>query len=299
MPVPQNAQAIWNFLLQQGFNQNAAAGIEGNIEQESGGDPRAGTNPPGAGLIQILGDPGGSLQSELQKTMTYIRQNGSVQDINAHASTPQSAALWFSTRYERPLASAANNPNREQSAADVLAAARSGNWQTTSGPVQNATPTSFGIPGLNLPFPFNLFPGLGGSSNPINDISNSIGSIFEKGIQKAFGVASFKDLWERLGLILLGVVLIIVGIHILATGSRQAERIDVINQIQGSSGGARKKGSKPTSTTTAVPHAERSAATAGGLRSVGAGDAIEAAAVALCRTVSSLMVMVPIRSLMS
>ena len=62
----------------------------------------AGSNPPGRGLIQILGDPGGSLDTELARTMTYIKANGSVADINAHSSSATAAATWFSNMYERP-----------------------------------------------------------------------------------------------------------------------------------------------------------------------------------------------------
>ncbi len=100
--IPANAAAIASFLEGQGFTKIAAAGILGNIEQESGGNPMAGTNPPGRGLIQILGDPGGTLSQELARTMTYIRANGSVADINAHSQTPTSAATWFCNVYERP-----------------------------------------------------------------------------------------------------------------------------------------------------------------------------------------------------
>jgi hypothetical protein len=132
MPIPENAQTIWNFLVKAGFNENAAAGILGNIEQESSGNPAA----PGGGLIQILsGNPGytsnTSLAAQMASILTYIKANGSISDINAHASTPQAAALYFSSAYERPLASAANNSNREESAAAVLAAAKSGNWPTS------------------------------------------------------------------------------------------------------------------------------------------------------------------------
>lgn len=133
MPIPQNAQAIWNFLLSHGFVPNAAAGILGNIEQESGGNPAT----PGGGLIQILrGNPGytsdPSLPAQMQSIINYINANGSVADVNAHATTPQDAALYFSTKYERPNPAQANNANRQQSAADVLAASKSGNWNTTT-----------------------------------------------------------------------------------------------------------------------------------------------------------------------
>lgn len=134
MPVPENAQAIWDFLTKAGFNENAAAGILGNIEQESGGNPAA----PGGGLIQILSGNAGftsstALAAQMESIITYIKANGSISDINAHASTPEAAALYFSSSYERPLASAANNPNREASAAAVLEAAKSGKWPTSTG----------------------------------------------------------------------------------------------------------------------------------------------------------------------
>jgi hypothetical protein len=128
MPIPQNAEAIWTFLIKQGFSSNAAAGILGNIEQESGGNPEE----QGGGLIQILGQAGGSLAEQLTATMNYILANGSVSDINAHASSASAAALYFSDQYERPDAALANNTNREDSANEVLAASQSGNWATGS-----------------------------------------------------------------------------------------------------------------------------------------------------------------------
>jgi hypothetical protein len=85
----------------KGATKIAAAGILGNIMQESGGSPTAGSNPPGAGLIQILGDPGGSLGSELTKTWNYILQNGGIGPVNA-AKNPTDAATIFSQKYERP-----------------------------------------------------------------------------------------------------------------------------------------------------------------------------------------------------
>ena len=140
MPVPQNAQAIYTFLTGQGFTPNAAAGILGNIEQESGGNPEE----QGGGLIQILGQAGGTLTEQLAATMKYILANGSVADINAHATTPQDAALYFSTAYERPNAALANNANREASALAVAQAAQSGNWPkgTATATTTSATPDS-------------------------------------------------------------------------------------------------------------------------------------------------------------
>jgi hypothetical protein len=138
MAVPANAKTIWDYLISHGLSQNAAAGILGNIEQESGGNPAAGNWPENYGLIQwtpasqYFSSPP-SLSQQLAAIISYIKANGSIADINAHASTPQAAAAYFSSRYERPDPAAANLPNREQSAADVLAAARSGRWPSSSG----------------------------------------------------------------------------------------------------------------------------------------------------------------------
>jgi hypothetical protein len=194
MPVPQNAQAIWSFLTGQGFNANAAAGIEGNIEQESGGDPTAGSNPPGAGLIQILGDSGGSLSSELQKTMAYIKANGGVADINSNSPSPAASALYFSNKYERPAPATANNSNRENSAEETFQAAQSGNWPASSG--TNATDTSL-------------------TSNPLGAAVEPVLSWVGNQLLSKLGVTDLKDAMERLGLILLGVALVILGLNML------------------------------------------------------------------------------------
>jgi hypothetical protein len=195
MPIPANAQAIYTFLTGAGFSPNAAAGIVGNIEQESGGSPTAGSNPPGRGLIQILGDPGGSLAQELQRTMTYIKANGSVSDINAHASSPSEAALYFSTKYERPNPAAANNANREASANAVAAAAKSGNWSTGSGGTP-ATTTGFD--------PF----GLGGLVNAFTGFANNFGDMF-----KIFHDLVSPAFWLRIGMFLAGLLLLAFGVY--------------------------------------------------------------------------------------
>lgn len=49
-----NAEVVWNFCMSQGFTRQAAAGIIGNMQQESGVDPAAcqGGGGPGRGLLQ-------------------------------------------------------------------------------------------------------------------------------------------------------------------------------------------------------------------------------------------------------
>lgn len=171
MPVPQNAKAIYGFLTAAGLSANAAAGILGNMAQESGGNPES-VGTGGGGLIGWTPLPGGfvtgnssaDLAKQLPQVLAYIKANGSISDINAHASSPTAAALWFMNQYERPKAGpSANVGNRTQSANDVAAAAKSGNWPkastiTTSGTTQATTTASVSggvsIPGLSSITPF-------------------------------------------------------------------------------------------------------------------------------------------------
>lgn len=54
--VQTNKQIIWNFLLSKGLTEEAAAGVMGNIQQESGFDPENVNKSSGAyGLFQWLG----------------------------------------------------------------------------------------------------------------------------------------------------------------------------------------------------------------------------------------------------
>jgi hypothetical protein len=143
MPVPENAELVWDYLITHGLTVNAVAGILGNIEQESGGSPTAGEWPGsdeiGYGLIQwtpptryFPASPP-SLDEQLPAIIKYINGNGGIANVNANAPNPSAAALYFSEKYERPLASEANNPNRMQSAVDVYNAAQAGHWTGTAG----------------------------------------------------------------------------------------------------------------------------------------------------------------------
>ena len=197
MPIPQNAQAIYTFLTGAGFNANAAAGILGNIEQESGGNPAA----PGGGLIQILsGNPGytsnTSLAAQMQSILAYVKANGSISDINAHASSPSAAALYFSTKYERPNASLANNANRQSSADAVASAAKSGNWSTAA----SSVPSTTGGAGSDI------LGWLTGSTGFLSDFKDLF-TIFHNLISPSF--------WLRIGAFFIGSALLIFGIYAL------------------------------------------------------------------------------------
>jgi Phage tail lysozyme len=140
-----NAEAIYKYLLSIGLSTNAAAGVAGNIYQESHGNPRS-SSSAGGGLfgltIQNGGSVnGGSLQQELLLLKKYIATNGSVGDINAHASSPSAAAAWFSQKYERP--GIPDLSTREAAADWVAQSAKSGNWGSSKG-TSGGTPSSGG-----------------------------------------------------------------------------------------------------------------------------------------------------------
>jgi hypothetical protein len=221
--IPQNAKVIYTFLTGAGFSPNAAAGILGNMEQESGGDPNAGSNPPGKGLIQELGDPGGSLTTDLHRVLAYVRANGSIADINKHATSPSSAALYFSTKYERPNPAAANNQNRIASAELVAKAAETGKWpkgsaQDASGGSNPALGLGAGISaGLNAVPGFGwLSPGIStvtGVGQTIGDIATGIGAIGnDLATMMHFVAALFRpSLWLRVGAFVVGLLALAAG----------------------------------------------------------------------------------------
>lgn len=120
-----------------------------------------------------------------------------------------------------------------------------------AGAPSNSTATT----GLTIPNPLS---GLGGSLSVSGVITDAINAVL-----KTMGLGSVKDLMERAGLLILGFVLVIVGIRILAGGS--------------SSGSSSSFNSAPQEEEErAVPEKRASK----GLKSVGAEDAVAAAAAA-------------------
>lgn len=159
MTLPQNAQAIYQFLISQGLSPNAAAGIAGNIQRESGGNPESvgtggngliGWTPPLSGAV--TGNSAKDLAFQLTQVMKYIITNGSVADINAHAGTPKEAADYFESKYERAGIPAL--AQREQAAIDTANAAKSGNWKgSASLTLTGASTTAANSGGGLLDFP--------------------------------------------------------------------------------------------------------------------------------------------------
>lgn len=221
MAVPENAQTIWNYLTSHGFSSNAAAGIEGNIEQESGGSPTAGVWPSNYGLIQwtpassYFNSPP-SLQQQLAGILSYVNANGSVGDVNAHAASPQDAALYFSNTYERPDPAVANNANRENSAAQTAQAAQSNSWPQSSGSGGG---------------------GSGGSGSPASSGSTCAGiTLFGHclGVSVPNFAGDIQDWLERGALIVFGAIFVIIGVIKLVDAKAP---ISITNMIPGGTGG--------------------------------------------------------------
>jgi hypothetical protein len=125
--LPDNVTAIVSFLLANGYTDNAAAGIAGNMYQESKGNPES-EGMGGGGLIgftplpdgYVTGNPAVDLQTQLEAVLTYNQQwAGYLPELNAAAS-PADAAYIYVTDFERAGIPAAST--REASAEDVASA---------------------------------------------------------------------------------------------------------------------------------------------------------------------------------
>jgi len=123
-------QVAWDYLTKQGLTPAQAAGVIGNLQQESGLDPHA----PGGGLAQWIGgrwdelvrfasrqgaDPNSApLQVEYLWHELTTSERGALLALK-RATTPRQAARVFSEQYERP-----GEPmlgNRERYADEALA----------------------------------------------------------------------------------------------------------------------------------------------------------------------------------
>ncbi len=125
--LPQNYAAIVNFLTAHGYSRLAAAGIAGNIYQESMGNPES-VGTGGGGLIGwtplpagfVTGNPAADLQTQLQALLTYNQQWAQyIPMLNSSASATQAAYVYM-TYFERPGIPAASN---REGAAQAVASA--------------------------------------------------------------------------------------------------------------------------------------------------------------------------------
>jgi len=125
--LPDNVTAIVSFLLAHGYSDNAAAGIAGNMYQESKGNPES-EGMGGGGLIgftplpagYVTGNPTADLQTQLEAVLTYNQQWAGYLPALNDAASPADAASIYVTDFERAGIPAAST--REASAEDVAAA---------------------------------------------------------------------------------------------------------------------------------------------------------------------------------
>ena len=125
--LPENYGTIVTFLVANGYTPVAAAGITGNIYQESGGDPEA-VGTGGGGLIGwtplpagfVTGNAQADLQTQLQAILTFNQQWAQYIPLLNDTSSPAQAAYVYMTDFERPGVLAASN--REDAAAAVAQA---------------------------------------------------------------------------------------------------------------------------------------------------------------------------------
>jgi Phage tail lysozyme len=125
--LPANTQAIVSFLRAHGYTGNAAAGIAGNIYQESGGNPESvgtggggliGWTPLPAGLV--TGNPTADLRAQLTAILSFNQLWAQYIPALNGASSPAAAADIYVTDFERAGIPAAGN--REAAAAAVATA---------------------------------------------------------------------------------------------------------------------------------------------------------------------------------
>jgi hypothetical protein len=125
--LPDNYATIVSFLTGNGYTGNAAAGIAGNMYQESHGNPESegdggggliGWTPLPAGLV--TGNVTADLQAQLEAVLAFNRQWAQYLPALNDASSPAAAADIYVTDFERAGIPAAGT---REAAAEAVAAA--------------------------------------------------------------------------------------------------------------------------------------------------------------------------------
>ena len=125
--LPLNYATIVNYLVAQGYTAMGAAGVAGNIYQESKGDPES-VGTGGGGLIgwtplpagYVTGNAVADLQTQLTALLSYNQQWAQYLPALNAATSPANAADIYMNDFERPGIPAA--ANREGAAAAVAQA---------------------------------------------------------------------------------------------------------------------------------------------------------------------------------
>ncbi len=125
--VPANYATIVTFLMAHGYTGLAAAGIAGNIYQESKGNPES-VGTGGGGLIgwtplpagMVTGNPTTDLRTQLADLLAYNQQWAAYLPALDAATSAAQAAYLYMIDFERPGIPATGN---REAAAEAVAAA--------------------------------------------------------------------------------------------------------------------------------------------------------------------------------
>lgn len=235
-------QEIYQALTNAGLSQIQAAGVMGNMQNESSFNiESAAMDTNGAmsyGLISwnqasypgasslVTGNPTKDLADQVNFLLHDT--SGTTQGLKG-STAAQVAGNWanFVEVCQGCTPGGAQNVQRQANANNILREARSGNWGSggpgISGSGNNAQTASL-FSSAGLPFPFDV-PGIiggliGGSTG---SLTSGIGEGIASGFTSAFaditntmlqklGFTGWKDFFIRMGLIGLGVVILIIGL---------------------------------------------------------------------------------------
>lgn len=236
-------QEIYQALTGAGLSQVQAAGVMGNIQNESDFNiESAAMDSNGAmayGLISwnAASYPNasslvtGNVSKDLANQVNFLLHNTSGTGQGLQGSTAaQVAGNWanFVEVCQGCTPGGAQNVQRQNNANAILAQAQSGNWGPGGPGISgsggsNAQTTSI-FSGASLPFPFDV-PGIIGSlfGGQTGSLTTGIGEGVATGLSGAFtsvtntmlqklGFTGWKDFFIRMGLIGLGVIILIIGL---------------------------------------------------------------------------------------
>lgn len=228
-------QTIYQALINAGLSRNQAAGVEGNMISESSLDPEqhpvdsngyrsygliqwnAGSYPGASSLVT------GNVSRDLAAQINYLLHDTNNISKGLAGTTATQVAGNFAQYVEVCAGCApggASYNKRVAQAQAVYNAAVSGNWPAGGSGVDTSASnvsTSGSNADLNLgPLDIPL-PNLGGILHLPTPSSIAQGLL--GGLASAFGLNDIRDLMERLGLILLGGLVIGVGLFLLKSNS--------------------------------------------------------------------------------
>lgn len=219
--VPE--KTIWADLLAEGASSIQAAGIMGNMQNESSFDPEAvGDQGTSFGLVQQHGSQyarlvTGNTQADLTAQLANIKG-----DIGlASGSTASAAGSSFAANFEKCVGcqvGGAQNQQRAANAAAILQAAQTGNWpqQSTGAAASSSNSVSGGLP-------CSILDPLGCVANAGSGLVTDFWKAPLQILSDSFGGFGIKEIIERAGLIIMGAILIIVGLVVLVKPSNIAE----------------------------------------------------------------------------